>query len=86
MLLDRLIKHGSREAIRQLALMHLKGIGILKNERYGRPLLLIAAFTGDQGASWLLSGYYLTGSYGFPKDMEKFNYWRERATSLMALP
>jgi hypothetical protein len=41
-------------------------------------LLACSAREGDRKAGWLLCKYFLEGSYGFERDIEKARYWRDR--------
>jgi len=76
--LENHAKQGHGWAIRELALLHLKGKGIKQDLSKGRTLLHWAALSADRKASWLLAIYYHTGQYNFPVNVEKSHIWRER--------
>lgn len=65
------------EAIRELSRYFLKYAEDEEQFANGKLMLLAAAHMADRGASWLLAIYYRTGKYGFDKDTNKSDYWRE---------
>ena len=79
-LLQVLVARNRPDATRQFARLLIEERANDRNpfRISAKTLLACSARAGDRKAGWLLCKYFLEGSCGFEKDMEKARYWKNR--------